>query len=282
MQFESDYRFDIDDTFTLCSQSMSACPSTASSFSSAPSVYDPFTPSSRRSTPNELAINFADSSCYTGPQTAEMTPPSTMSKFMLGPIKQEAEQMFFSSESLPTTPMKKIEYINFDSLVDMNLPSHPSLGTITPSQSFGLHHTYSPEAPQSYIMTPTHSMSGSEIADSSSSWSVVNESPIAFLQQRNLPYNDIDGLDMGHVPMSPMPYHMQSSGSPNRLRMQRKMMLHEAQRKTSELQRAQRKRADKSEAPPMDVVRRAMCKCDYPGCNKAFRRNEHLKRHKQT
>ncbi|KOS22404.1 Regulatory protein brlA [Escovopsis weberi] len=31
-----------------------------------------------------------------------------------------------------------------------------------------------------------------------------------------------------------------------------------------------------------NVVRKAMCKCDYPGCHKAFRRNEHLKRHKQT
>ncbi|EXL90210.1 hypothetical protein NOF04DRAFT_21608 [Fusarium oxysporum II5] len=25
-----------------------------------------------------------------------------------------------------------------------------------------------------------------------------------------------------------------------------------------------------------------MCKCDYPGCHKNFRRNEHLRRHKQT
>jgi hypothetical protein len=70
------------------------------------------------------------------------------------------------------------------------------------------------------------------------------------------------------------------------MRVQRKMMLHEAQRKTSELQRAQirgsRTRAGKPESGAVDVVRRAMCKCNYPGCNKAFRRNEHLKRHKQT
>ncbi|KAF5001013.1 hypothetical protein FDECE_11083 [Fusarium decemcellulare] len=37
-----------------------------------------------------------------------------------------------------------------------------------------------------------------------------------------------------------------------------------------------------SKPTSVDVVRRAMCKCDYPGCHKAFRRNEHLKRHKQT
>ena len=64
------------------------------------------------------------------------------------------------------------------------------------------------------------------------------------------------------------------------------MMVHEIQRKTTELQRAQiratRKVSSQSDSAPVDVVRRAMCKCDYPGCHKAFRRNEHLKRHKQT
>jgi hypothetical protein len=58
------------------------------------------------------------------------------------------------------------------------------------------------------------------------------------------------------------------------------------QRKAKELQpagiRQSKKRPIKPDPSQVDVVRRALCKCDYPGCHKAFRRNEHLKRHKQT
>lgn len=290
MQFEPDFRLNMDDGFDMYSQSVS-CPSTATSFSSASSAYDPFTPSSRRSTPNELSLDLDGTCAYTANQSVELTPPSTsMSKYFMGPIKQEPEQISFS-ESLPTTPMKKMD--GFDAeydLLDMNMVSHHSMGTITPSNSFGMN-TISPGAamgPTSYMMTPTQSLSGSEVADTSSSWSVTNESPIHFFQQtKDLSFNDMDALELEYHSQSPMGhYQLHSTGSPNSMRMQRKMMLHEAQRKTSELQRAQirasRKRAGKPDSGAVDVVRRAMCKCDYPGCNKAFRRNEHLKRHKQT
>nr|A0A0A7HJC7.1 RecName: Full=C2H2 type master regulator of conidiophore development brlA [Hapsidospora chrysogena]AIZ05821.1 BrlA [Hapsidospora chrysogena] len=300
----------MEDGFGMYSHSMS-CPSTAStSFSSASSsAYDPFTPSSRRSTPNELSLDLDGSCSYAAHQhSLELTPPTTsMAKYFMGQtIKQEPEQMSFGS--LPTTPMKKVDggfAAEYD-LIDMNMASHHSMGTITPSNSFGLH-TISPETamgPTSYMMTPTQSLSGSEIAESSSSWSVTNESPINFFQQpKDLSFHDMDSLDLDerhhhhhnhhqhhHAQQSPMGQHFQlhsnTGASPNSMRVQRKMMLHEAQRKTSELQRAQiresRKRAGKPESGAVDVVRRAMCKCDYPGCNKAFRRNEHLKRHKQT
>jgi hypothetical protein len=85
---------------------------------------------------------------------------------------------------------------------------------------------------------------------------------------------------------SPLGYHLHDPNSPNRMRAQRKLIVHEIQQKSAELQRAQirssRKRSIKPDSAQVDVVRRAMCKCDYPGCHKAFRRNEHLKRHKQT
>ena len=290
MQFEPDFRLNMDDGFDMYSHSMS-CPSTTTSFSSASSAYDPFTPSSRRSTPNELSLDIDGSCSYTASQPVNLTPPSTsMSKYFMGHIKQEPEQISFS-ESLPTTPMKKMDNFPTDyDLLDMNMASHHSMGTITPSNSFGIN-TISPEAtmgPTSYMMTPTHSLSGSEVAESSSSWSVTNDSPIHFFQQpKDLSFNDMEGLDLDRHSQSHMShYQLQSTGSPNSLRVHRKMMLHEAQRKTAELQRAQirasRKRAGKPDSGAVDVVRRAMCKCDYAGCNKAFRRNEHLKRHKQT
>lgn len=297
----------MDDGFSMCSQSMS-CPSTTTSFSSASSAYEAFTPStSRRSTPNELAFDL--DGAFAANQNVEITPPSTsMAKYFPGSvkqepeyfasIKQEPEQMGF--ESLPITPMKKFDGIPSDyDLFQMNMAGQTPLGTITPSRSFGMA-TISPEAAmgaQSYMMTPSRSLSGgSEVADSSSSWSIPAESPVPFFQQPcELSFDDMHALEMERHSQSPMGhYHMhqqQGPPSPNSYRVQRKMMLHEAQRKTSELQRAQirasqRKRAAAVAAgnpdPNVDVVRRSMCKCDYPGCTKAFRRNEHLKRHKQT
>ncbi|KAJ2974971.1 hypothetical protein NQ176_g5779 [Zarea fungicola] len=291
MQFESDFRFDMDDSFGVYSQAM-GCPSAGTSFSSASSGCEPFTPTSRRSTPNELTLDF-EASFGGSHHAGELTPPSTatMSKYMYGAIKAEQDHVGFP-EVLPSTPVRKIEHINtdFESMYGMNMHPH-SMGSLTPSNSFNMY-TISPQAamgPGSFMMTPTHSLSGSEIADSSSSWSCANDSPIAlFPQQKTLPSHSLESLDLERHSQSPIGrYYLQGGPpSPNRLRAHRKMMVHEIQRKTSELQRAQirasRKMSEQGEASGVDVVRRAMCKCDYPGCHKAFRRNEHLKRHKQT
>ncbi|KAG7403204.1 C2H2 type master regulator of conidiophore development brlA [Fusarium oxysporum f. sp. rapae] len=72
---------------------------------------------------------------------------------------------------------------------------------------------------------------------------------------------------------------------PARMRAKRMMMM-EIQQKSAKLPKPKiqpsRNRSIKSGPGQADVVRRAMCKCDYPGCHKGFRRNEHLRRHKQT
>ncbi|PHH65797.1 hypothetical protein CDD81_1524 [Ophiocordyceps australis] len=301
MQFESDFRFDMDDSFSMCSQAMS-CPSTGgTSFSSASSAYDPFTPTSRRSTPNQLsAIEF--DSAFTGPHAADLASPmatnssSNMPKYMFGgPIKAEPEQMPFpnSLPSIPSTPLSKLDTMassDYDHMLDMNMASHHAMGSMTPSGPYPLY-TISPHTamggPGPFIMTPTHSLSGSEI-DSSSSWSCGNDSPISFFPPKGLGQADVDALDLERQSQSPLErYHMHGPPSPGRLRAHRKMMVHEIQRKTTELQRAQIRATRKiatgqSDGAAVDVVRRAMCKCDYPGCHKAFRRNEHLKRHKQT
>ncbi|CZR35546.1 uncharacterized protein FPRO_00331 [Fusarium proliferatum ET1] len=248
MQFESDYRFDMDDSFSLCSQPMS-CPSTTTSFSSASSAYDPFTPTSRRSTPHEFGnMDFDGPYNSVSHRGAELTPPSSaMGKFMFGPVKPEPEHISFS-DSLPNTPMKREQLgFEYEHMMDMNMAHHGSMGSLTPSNSFGI--------------------------------------PISFFPNRQLS-SDFDTFDMDRHSQSPLGYHLHDPNSPNRMRAQRKLMVHEIQQKSAELQRAQirssRKRSIKPDSAQVDVVRRAMCKCDYPGCHKAFRRNEHLKRHKQT
>ncbi|CEI65391.1 C2H2 type master regulator of conidiophore development brlA [Fusarium venenatum] len=281
MQYEADFRFDMDDSFNLCSQPMS-CPSTTTSFSSASSAYDPFTPTSRRSTPHEFGNMDFDSPYNSVSHRAELTPPSSaMGKYMPGPIKSEPEHMSFS-DTLPNTPMKR-EGLGFeyDHMMDMNMAHHGSMGSVTPSNSFGMY--YSPDA--SFMMTPTQSISGSEAAETSSSWSCANDSPISFFTNRQL-FNGPDSFDLDRHSQSPLGYPLHEINSPNCMKSQRSMIVHEIQQKTNELQRAQirssKKRSIKPDSSQVDVVRRAMCKCDYPGCHKAFRRNEHLKRHKQT
>ncbi|KAM4060670.1 C2H2 type master regulator of conidiophore development brlA [Hirsutella rhossiliensis] len=300
MQFESDFRFDMDDSFSMCSQAMS-CPSTGTSFSSASSAYDPFTPTSRRSTPNELTLDFDNTACnsFATAHPGEMTPASNngsnnpnMSKYMFGSVKAEPEQMPFPN-SLPSTPLRKMDGMatpDYDHMLDMNLASQ-HMGSVTPSGPYPMYaispHTAMPPGP--FMMTPTHSLSGSDMADSSSTWSCANDSPISFFpqQQKAMAPHELEALDMERHSQSPLDrFHLNGPPTPGRLRAHRKMMVHEIQRKTTELQRAQirasRKVAGQGDGTAVDVVRRAMCKCDYPGCHKAFRRNEHLKRHKQT
>ncbi|KYK56143.1 putative zinc finger protein odd-paired-like protein [Drechmeria coniospora] len=291
MQFESDFRFDMDDGFSMCSQAMS-CPSAGTSFSSASSAYDPFTPTSRRSTPNELSLDF-DGASFGASGHADLTSPANnMTKYMFGPVKTEPEHISFPN-SLPSTPMKKLDGMatpDYEHMLDMNMNSQHSMGSVTPSGPYPMY-TISPQTtmgPTSFMMTPTHSLSGSEMAESSSSWSCANDSPISFFPQKSLAPHDLDAVDLERHSESPMDrYHLHCPPSPGRLRAHRKMMVHEIQRKTTELQRAQirattRKVPGPADNASVDVVRRAMCKCDYPGCHKAFRRNEHLKRHKQT
>ncbi|KAK5997780.1 C2H2 type master regulator of conidiophore development BrlA [Cladobotryum mycophilum] len=294
MQFESEFRLEMDDNFNnMCSQTM--LPSTTngsfSSASSSASTYDPFTPTSRRSTPHELNLEF-DGGCQSfGLHHGEITPPpGGMPKYPFNPIKAEPDRsMSFSEGTLPSTPLRRLNEImpGYDHMLDVGMASQHAMGSLTPSSSFPIY-TVSPHAPlQSgpFMMTPTHSLSGSDMADHSSSWSCTNDSPIFFPQKGQSPH-DMESLDLNRYSQSPMGrYYLHGAPvSPHRLRTQRKMMVHEIQRKTTELQRAQiqssQKISDKHDS--VDVVRKAMCKCDYPNCHKAFRRNEHLKRHKQT
>ncbi|KAK7570310.1 hypothetical protein V3481_019491 [Fusarium oxysporum f. sp. vasinfectum] len=285
MEFESNYWVNMGDSFSLCSQPM-PCLSTTTSFSAASSAYDPFTPTSTRSTPNESRnMEFGSPHNFVS-HRAELAPPSSaMGKSMFGPVKPESEHILFS-DSLPNTPMKR-EQLNFEyeHMMDMNMAHHESMGSLRSSNSFGMYSFSSDDSmgPASFMMTPTQSISGSEAAETGSSWLSANDSPNSFFPNRQLS-SDFEAFDLDRHPQSPLYYHLHDPNSPNHMRAQRKLMMHEIQQKSAELKRAQirssRKRSIKPDSAQVDV-RRAMCKCDYPGCHKAFQRKEHLKRHKQ-
>ncbi|KAL7755563.1 hypothetical protein ACKRZS_005377 [Fusarium odoratissimum] len=203
MQFESDYRLDMDNSSSLCSQPMSY-PSITTSLSFASSVYDPFIPTSRRPTPHEFDnMHFGVPYNSVSHRTQLTLSSSAMGKFMFGLVKTEPEHISFR-DTLSNTPMEREQLdIEHKYMVDMNITPHGSMGSLTPSTSLGMY-GYSPDA----------------FIDAAS-----------FMEPK-----------------------IRSSG----------------------------KRSIKSDSGRADVVRRAMCKCDYPGCHKGYRRNEHLRRHKQT
>ncbi|KAF5250819.1 hypothetical protein FANTH_4010 [Fusarium anthophilum] len=228
-----------------------------------------------------------DGPCDSVVQWAKLTPPSSAKgKFMFGPVQPEPEHISFS-DSLPNIPTKRERLgLEYKHITDMNMVDHGSIGSLTPSSSLS---TYSPSPRASigtvpFMMTPTQSISGSEATEAGSLWFFANDSPISS-SDRQLSC-DFDTLDMDRHSQSPFGCHLHSPNSPNRMRAQRKLMVHEFQQNSAEIQRAQirpsRKRSTEADSTQVGVVRRAMCKCDYPGCHKAFRRNEHLKRHKQT
>lgn len=283
--FDTDFPFDMDESFS---------PSTGTSFSSVSSessAYEPFTPTSRRSTPNEL-LDFNDGPFYTAApeqRSLALTPPSPMANFMFESIKQEPDQMSFTTENvLPSTPMRRIERpFDFEQMLEATtqMPS-----TVTPSHSFGMG-TMSPEglsmAPAPYMMTPTRSLSASNDFAEPSAWSIPQESPVAFFHPVG-PSTQLERHSQSPLNNLHNPYSLQSNGtSPsNRFRIQRKMALHDAQRQSCQLQRVQirtsRTRTGRREPGSVEVAGKAHARCDYEGCTKAYQRNEHLKRHKLT
>ncbi|EGR48150.1 uncharacterized protein TRIREDRAFT_108357 [Trichoderma reesei QM6a] len=275
---EPEYRF-MDDGLTLAIPCPTTSFSSASSNSSSP--YEVFTPISRRSTPNNLRLDFDGYQSYGG--HGDLTPPSAMHKYMFGPVKAEHGTL------PPSTPLmrKMSDGMPYDHILDMNNMTTHSLGSLTPSGSLPVYPGASlPHSP--YSISPTHSISPSEMGDNASSW-CNNNSPIFSLGQKVHSPQDVESLELGyshshsHSPMRQYYLH-RLPPTPNRLSAQREAMIREARLKTTELHsqmKVPRRVPDKHDSS-YDVVRKAMCKCDYPGCQKAFRRNEHLKRHKQT
>ncbi|PNP44181.1 hypothetical protein THARTR1_11072 [Trichoderma harzianum] len=254
-------RFEMED-YNLTISCPGASFSSASSNSSSP--YEVFTPTSRRSTPNDLRLDFDGYQSY-GSQ-GDLTPPAIMHKYMFGPM----------SDIMP-----------YDHILDMNNMTSHSIGSITPSGP--VVYTEAPLQPAPYIITPTHSISPSEMADSVPSWPCNNDSPISFFRPKVQSPHEVEPMDLHRYSQSPMGrYYLHGQPvSPNRVPTRTPVhALVRTRMKTAALERQMgvpRKVPEKqAHDNSYDVVRKAMCKCDYPNCQKAFRRNEHLKRHKQT
>ncbi|KAM5526865.1 hypothetical protein FOXYSP1_20698 [Fusarium oxysporum f. sp. phaseoli] len=274
------------DSFSLCGQPMS-CPSTNSSYSSTSSAYDPFIPICPQSTPHEFGNMHFGVPYNPVSHRTELTPSSSaMGKFMFGRVQTESEHMPFR-DTLPNTPMKQEKRdVEYTYMIDMNMTPYGSMGSSTPSNSFGMY-GYSPDASigaPPFMTTPAQSLSGSEAADAGSSWSCANHRPLSFFPNKQL-FSGFDSFDLDRHSQSPLGHSLHEPTSPNRMPAQKKMVV-KVQEKSDKIKKpktqSSRKRSIKPDPGQSDAVRRARYKCNYPGCQKGFRRNEHLGRHKQT
>lgn len=132
------------------------------------------------------------------------------------------------------------------------------------------------------IMKPIHNIPGLDKADNALSWLCDNDSPMPLLQSPQ----DLEPLGLYQYSQSLMGryYPHGLPMIPDEYPTERQMMINETQCAATRLLteiRAFRKVSEKHDNS-YHLVRKASYKCDYPNCEKAFKRNEHLKRHKQT
>ncbi|KAF5973471.1 zinc finger protein odd-paired-like (opl) [Fusarium bulbicola] len=247
MQFDSEW-FDMDDTFNMCGQLM-ACLSETTNLSSTSSAFDPFASPSQQSTRHQCGIMDCDEPCNFVSHRAELTPLAPeMGKF--GPIEAEEDQMSVS-DPFPEALMK-----------------------------------YSPDASMratSFATTPIQSLPGPVVSDTGSLWSCVKGNPISLFPNKQSS-SEFDSFNLDRHSWSLCsPLH--SPELPDWMQAQRQMTV-DIQQKSVEEQgarsRPSRERSIKPDSVPDNVVSGVKYNCDYSGCQKSYKRREHLKRHKQT
>lgn len=254
----------------------SSCPSTAGSFSSASSHYDPYTPTSRTSTPQQ-PINFDtydnDSIMF------DFTPPSsaTSGYFPLDALKSTVAPNMLG-HGLPSTPSR------CNNIFDTGLPFHDSLN-FTPTQDIDAYN-FADALGSSPFMIPTPSTpfsSNLQNCDLTSVWGQhADGSPITFSS-----------------PAVPMATRTSTPLGSSHGNMRRRVALDGPQQSSAMLQQHLQTPTKTRPSKPrnvagkpgatgqrgyrvskeLDMIPRGKYKCDE--CNgKIYSRAEHLKRHK--
>jgi hypothetical protein len=272
------------------------CPSSAGSFSTASSAYDPYTPTSisGRSTPQRRSGSLEEF----GPVTTcpsslgyEMTPPG--SAFFSMDVKSEFPfPPPTQCDGLPSTPSTRKHHVLHTQIMDFDgshvlgssLGSHGS--SIDSANPQSLQHqqfpVYMGQSPFD-MSSQTYALDAS-LYDTPSSWGCQpDNSQMEFLERNESPSLP---MSMRHLPVRDNAY-LPSHG-------RRRHYLDDVQKRTGALHRAQyggfmhvkRERSTPRDDVPPGVSRipKGMFYCDEPGCEtrKPFKRSEHLKRHKST
>ncbi|KAI0124785.1 hypothetical protein BJ170DRAFT_696358 [Xylariales sp. AK1849] len=286
-QFNMDLRLEYgDEDFDFGSQMSSA--SSARSFSTASSCA-PITPQSGRSSPQQSSsMDFDPSIGY------EITPSnSTLDGYLTAEVKPEFSICDGLLETPTRKPMLPTYTMDFEQpgVLDSMLPSHGSTMEFArphglENYSFSEHMTSSPfsNPPPPYSLT-------NPSCESNSIWTYQGDNSMIFLDKTESPA----------VPSSArhLPIHNRSALPPSYLASngRRQLCMEDVQQKSSVLHRVQyggrvhpkRERYGRGnghghQGPHIPTITTGQFKCTFPECagRKAYKRSEHLKRHKNS
>lgn len=175
-----------------------------------------------------------------------MAPSCNVLKDMFGLVDTEPELSL--SYGIPTTPWAAMNAIA-SSDCDQSMASRDSMDWIT---QLGFFPTDIIMGRASFMMNAPNNVSASDKAEHSS---------ISLSPQKSMAPRDHAALDMQRYQPREPPPPRTVQGVQNT---------------------APRKHSGKHDGAAVHVVGRSSRTCDYPGCHKVYRRNEHLKRHKQS
>lgn len=169
-------------------------------------------------------------------------------------------------------------------MLDLDMPGHGSIDPWACSNlpsTCGIVHNASCEA--TYLaMTPTQSFPISKPVQNSSLWAHHDSCLRIVVPDRTLSGFAASAPDQSLSstwPQHNVDGHSQlfTEGENDAYDTRRTISVHHQSDR-----RSSRHRPPIPESVSVHIKQKAMCRCDYVGCHKAFRRNEHLKRHKQT
>ncbi|KAK3344347.1 hypothetical protein B0T25DRAFT_573295 [Lasiosphaeria hispida] len=254
--------FDDGQGFGFDSQALGFPPSSAHSFSSASSS-GPYTPTSGRSTPrNADSVDFSSSfASSVDPFSFDLTPPSSASISTFFPVEwKTGDACDFFQTGLPITPSRSHMELS-------GLPYNNYDNQYTPAQPFDLYPFANGLGPSPLPPTPVQVVQVKQEWDQWSNWDHVQESPISFEELGGFEKHGMTDL-VGAVG--------------------RRLFTDTVKEKTTALQRVQndsslraRKRArpEKLMNVPFKKEGKNENFCHYPGCDRKYKKKEHLKRH---
>ncbi|KAJ4244191.1 hypothetical protein NW762_014572 [Fusarium torreyae] len=279
MQAEANLSFDMDDNSSIDSQA-GPSPTVATNFPFYLSPWNSVSPISSRSSLQDLSPGTFDSPSSVGPFWIDMASPA--STLMLSPTESEPSQMLLPSGL--NAPIKR-EHLDsrYNHASDTDIMPHSppnSLALLGPPPAYGYFSNTYMGTP--FMMPSTQSLSGSDTTGALSSWSCTDESPNPFTPDKQV-FDDSDFSDLDDCPQSPLSaYSLQSSKSTYQMQPQRQKLVHKAPETPRAPSQSSETQTLKLMTAEVSITRRAIYSCSYSGCDKAFRRSEHLKRHKQT
>lgn len=276
----------MDDDLSVCSQPI-FLPPTSTGLCTISSTYDSFASSCEQTNPCEHTF-LSGATTFSGSHHAEV--PSShriIPRHESQPVKNNFEHISVL-EGIPDAPFggpTSMGTSDYNDISGMTMASPFWKFPVGFSEPHSMH-SISPQAimkPAGSITTSAQSVSSAELTELFSPRSCTEDSPTSLFTVKDSASDDADtiGLDQ-HLQTSANESQPQESPFVGQSRARRKALLHETQRRNAELQRTKIRTVTKVSSQTNNSPARASHKCDYLGCNKAFVRGEHLKRHKHV